>query len=109
MGAMRLSIYNRTSKIFSNLSPQRTFILLLLFSSISLLVWAGIAEVDVIVRTEGQIIPAGKSQIVQHLEVSKTAEDGRARALAIDQVLNEVTILLRREQIVMRPVVDRLW
>jgi adhesin transport system membrane fusion protein len=31
-------------------------------------VWAGIAEVDVIVRTEGQIIPAGKSQIVQHLE-----------------------------------------
>lgn len=68
MGAMRLSIYNRTSEIFSNLSPQRTFILLLLFSSISVLVWAGIAEVDVIVRTEGQIIPAGKSQIVQHLE-----------------------------------------
>jgi adhesin transport system membrane fusion protein len=32
------------------------------------LLWAGISKVDVIVRTEGQIIPAGKSQIVQHLE-----------------------------------------
>ncbi len=68
MWAMRLSIYRRASEFFSDLSPQRTFILLLLISSISVLVWAGIAEVDVIVRTEGQIIPAGKSQIVQHLE-----------------------------------------
>lgn len=41
---------------------------MLLCSSISLFLWAWIAEVDVIVRTEGQIIPAGKSQIVQHLE-----------------------------------------
>jgi adhesin transport system membrane fusion protein len=51
-----------------DLSPQRAFVLLLLFSCTSLLWWAGIAKVDVIVRTEGQIIPAGKSQIVQHLE-----------------------------------------
>lgn len=50
------------------LSPQRTFVMLLLFSSIGVLAWAGMARVDVIVRTEGQIIPAGKSQIVQHLE-----------------------------------------
>jgi adhesin transport system membrane fusion protein len=42
--------------------------MLLLVSSISVLLWAGFAKVDVIVRTEGQIIPAGKSQIVQHLE-----------------------------------------
>lgn len=48
--------------------PQRLFVLLLLISSISVLSWAGIARVDVIVRTEGQIIPAGKSQLVQHLE-----------------------------------------
>jgi adhesin transport system membrane fusion protein len=50
------------------LSPQRVFVILLLCSSSSLLWWASIARVDVIVRTEGQIIPAGKSQIVQHLE-----------------------------------------
>ncbi|MBU0483653.1 MAG: HlyD family type I secretion periplasmic adaptor subunit [Proteobacteria bacterium] len=50
------------------LSPQRTFIMLLLFSTISVFLWAANAEVEVIVRTVGQIIPAGKSQIVQHLE-----------------------------------------
>lgn len=55
-------------ELFAHLSPQRAFVLLLLFSCISALLWAGNAEVDVIVRTEGQIIPAGKSQIVQHLE-----------------------------------------
>jgi len=48
--------------------PRRLFILLLLISSLSILLWAGLSEVDVIVRAEGQIIPAGKSQIVQHLE-----------------------------------------
>ena len=51
-----------------NLSPQRTFVLLVLFGSLSVLLWSAIAKVDVIVRTEGHIIPAGKSQIVQHLE-----------------------------------------
>lgn len=53
---------------FTELSPHRVFVMLLLFSSTSILLWAGVAKVDVIVRTEGQIIPAGKSQIVQHLE-----------------------------------------
>ncbi len=52
----------------ADISPHRAFVMLLLFSSISVLIWAGVTDVDVIVRTEGQIIPAGKSQIVQHLE-----------------------------------------
>ena len=65
---MQLSIFHKVRKAFADLSPRVAFVLLLLFSSIGLFVWAGIAEVDVIVRTEGQIIPAGKSQIVQHLE-----------------------------------------
>ena len=68
MGANELPIHLKAGKIFSDLSPHRTFVILLLFSSISIFLWAWIAEVDVIVRTEGQIIPAGKSQIVQHLE-----------------------------------------
>lgn len=50
------------------LNPQRAFVVILLVSSVLILLWAGFAKVDVIVRTEGQIIPAGKSQIVQHLE-----------------------------------------
>jgi adhesin transport system membrane fusion protein len=53
---------------FMNLSPQRVFVMLLLSSSICVLLWAGFTRVDIIVRTEGQIIPAGKSQLVQHLE-----------------------------------------
>lgn len=68
---MKVSKDSADSKVkrhFAPISPQRTFVVLLLLSSISVLSWAAIAEVDVIVRTEGQIIPAGKSQIVQHLE-----------------------------------------
>jgi adhesin transport system membrane fusion protein len=68
MRAARLSIFGKAGAFFTNLAPQRVFVLLLLFSSVSVLLWAGVAEVDVIVRAEGQIIPAGKSQIVQHLE-----------------------------------------
>ena len=64
----RFSTYSKALNSFTELSPQRIFVLLLLFSCISLLLWAGIAKVDIIVRTEGQIIPAGKSQLVQHLE-----------------------------------------
>lgn len=61
-------IEKKSRGFVTDLSPQRTFVMLLMFSSVSVLLWAGIAKVDVIVRTEGQIIPAGKSQIVQHLE-----------------------------------------
>ena len=68
MQTTRLSLYRKAADFFTDLSPQRTFVLLLLVSSISVLLWAGFAKVDVIVRTEGQIIPAGRSQIVQHLE-----------------------------------------
>ncbi|MFZ2951325.1 MAG: HlyD family type I secretion periplasmic adaptor subunit [Desulfuromonadaceae bacterium] len=68
MGTTQRSIHSKACDFFTDVSPQRTFVLLLLFSSVSVLLWAGFAKVDVIVRTEGQIIPAGKSQIVQHLE-----------------------------------------
>jgi adhesin transport system membrane fusion protein len=68
MGAKQRSIYNKARDFFADLSPQRAFVMLLLVSSISVLLWAWLVKVDVIVRTEGQIIPAGKSQIVQHLE-----------------------------------------
>lgn len=68
MGTTRHSIYSKAFDFITELSPQCTFVMLLLVSSISVLLWAGLTKVDVIVRSEGQIIPAGKSQIVQHLE-----------------------------------------
>ena len=52
----------------SALTPQRAFVLLSLASGAGILLWAGLASIDIIVRTEGRIIPAGKSQIIQHLE-----------------------------------------
>ena len=33
-----------------------------------LIIWAGVAEIDKVVRVEGKIIPAGRSQQIQHLE-----------------------------------------
>lgn len=39
-----------------------------LASSLLVLLCASFTKIDVIVRTEGRIIPSGKSQIVQHLE-----------------------------------------
>jgi len=68
MEVKRFTWHGKVSDFLADLSPQRTFVILLLASSISVLLWAGFTKVDIIVRTEGQIIPAGKSQLVQHLE-----------------------------------------
>jgi len=67
-GGPRPSLFRKTIDFLTGMSPQRIFIILLFFSAIIVFWWAATTEVDVIVRTEGQIIPAGKSQIVQHLE-----------------------------------------
>lgn len=48
--------------------PARCFIVTVVAASSVLLLWSALARVDVIVRAEGRIIPAGKAQIVQHLE-----------------------------------------
>lgn len=50
------------------LSPARAFILIAGSGGLVLLLWSAFAEIDIIVRTEGRIVPSGKSQIVQHLE-----------------------------------------
>ncbi|MDO9080437.1 MAG: HlyD family type I secretion periplasmic adaptor subunit [Desulfuromonadales bacterium] len=68
MLSSRRPMLSKVIHFLQELSPQRVFVLLLLASSLCVLLWAGLTKVDVIVRTEGQIIPAGRSQIVQHLE-----------------------------------------
>ena len=52
----------------SDMHPRTLFVWVAVLTGVLMLVWAAVAEVDVIVRTEGRIVPAGKSQIVQHLE-----------------------------------------
>lgn len=50
------------------LSPRQWFLVSLAVAIAVFLLWAALVPLDVIVRAEGRIIPAGKSQIVQHLE-----------------------------------------
>lgn len=52
----------------SDMHPRTLFVWVAMLMGVLTLLWAALAEVDVIVRTEGRIVPAGKSQIVQHLE-----------------------------------------
>ena len=52
----------------SNINPRTMFVLISVTAGLAFLLWAELSSVDVIVRTEGRIVPAGKSQIVQHLE-----------------------------------------
>ncbi|MBS1228563.1 MAG: Type secretion rane fusion protein HlyD [Proteobacteria bacterium] len=68
MGRSLLLLRQRLEQFRSTLSPPRAFVLLTAASGACLLLWAGLAKLDIIVRTEGRIIPAGKSQIIQHLE-----------------------------------------
>ena len=50
------------------LNPRQVFVMIVFLGSSLSLLWSYLAELDIIVRSEGRIIPAGKSQIVQHLE-----------------------------------------
>ncbi|HPH05751.1 MAG TPA: HlyD family type I secretion periplasmic adaptor subunit [Methylotenera sp.] len=56
------------TRFTSNINPRTTFVIFSVAAGLAFLLWAKLSSVDVIVRTEGRIVPAGKSQIVQHLE-----------------------------------------
>ncbi|HNZ56154.1 MAG TPA: HlyD family type I secretion periplasmic adaptor subunit [Methylophilaceae bacterium] len=49
-------------------NPRRSFVVLVLLSILAFVTWSSLARIDTIVRANGRIVPAGKSQIVQHLE-----------------------------------------
>jgi len=63
-----LQLRQRALAFLASLSPQGAFVLLVLVSATLALLWSALASLDVIVRTEGRVIPAGRSQIIQHLE-----------------------------------------
>jgi len=66
--ARLLQLRQRARAFLAGLSPQGAFVLLVLVSATLALLWSALASLDVIVRTEGRVIPAGRSQIIQHLE-----------------------------------------
>lgn len=51
-----------------HLEGPRAFLMIIAATLLLLILWAGLAEVDRIVRVEGRIIPAGRNQQIQHLE-----------------------------------------
>jgi adhesin transport system membrane fusion protein len=46
----------------------RMFVIFFTFVLLALLVWTLLSRVDRVVRAEGRVIPAGRSQVIQHLE-----------------------------------------
>ncbi|MFL9609326.1 HlyD family type I secretion periplasmic adaptor subunit [Methylobacillus sp. Pita2] len=55
-------------KQWTAMTPSRAFVLVSVLAVVALVAWAALARVDLIVRTVGRVVPAGKAQIVQHLE-----------------------------------------
>ncbi len=50
------------------LNPRASFVAMTTCAVLISLLWASLVKVDIIVRTGGRVVPAGKSQIFQHLE-----------------------------------------
>lgn len=66
----------RSFRLLYELEKPRLFLLIALFSIIALLIWMSQAEIAQVVRVEGKMIPAGRSQQIQHFEggiISKIA------------------------------------
>ncbi len=68
MSGLRQPLGGRWQEARDRFAPRQVFVLIVMMGAAGFLVWAALARIDVIVRTEGRIIPAGKAQIVQHLE-----------------------------------------
>jgi adhesin transport system membrane fusion protein len=84
-----------------SLTPQRAFVLSASAGGLLLLVWASIASIDVIVRTEGRVIPSGKSQIVQHLEggIVRNILVREGQTVSADQPLMELADVRARSEL----------
>jgi adhesin transport system membrane fusion protein len=63
-----LNLIFKIKKQLAEMQARALFVLICISAFILFLLWASLAQVDIIVRTEGRIVPAGKPQIVQHLE-----------------------------------------
>lgn len=81
--------------------PRRTFVVVLSGALVLFFLWSAIMPVDVIVRAEGRIIPAGKAQIVQHLEggIVRTILVSEGQAVKSDQPLMELSDVRARSDL----------
>lgn len=69
-GVVPTTAVKRTENYSCNLekNSDKLLIIFLLISVIAIFIWAGLAPIDKIVRAQGRIIAASRSQVVQHLE-----------------------------------------
>ena len=67
--ALTLATLNAAARRWRRrLETPRTFLVAVLSLMALLTLWAVVAEVDQVVRVEGRIVPAGRTQQIQHLE-----------------------------------------
>jgi adhesin transport system membrane fusion protein len=74
-------------------SSTRTFLFFWILTFILLIAWATIAEVDEIIRSEGEIIPFGENQVLQNLEGGIVSEINVKEG----DIVKKGTILLKIE------------
>jgi adhesin transport system membrane fusion protein len=67
----------------NKLEEPRTFFFALLALIMLLVFWAGHAEIDQVVRVEGKVVPAGRSQQIQHLEGGLIASIDKAEGALV--------------------------
>jgi len=75
-------LWQLTETAFARLSPNalrametpRLFIVIVAISMVFLILWSAFTHIDRVMRVEGKIIPAGRSQEIQHLEGGIIAE-----------------------------------
>lgn len=81
--------------------PRRTFVVIVAAFLLFILLWAAVMPVDVIVRAEGRIIPAGKAQIIQHLEggIVSAILVSEGQAVAAEQPLMELSDIRARSDL----------
>lgn len=102
MMAARLGAWQARSRAFLvGLSPQGAFVLVMLVGATLALLWSVLASLDVIVRTEGRVIPAGRSQIIQHLEggIVRAVLVQEGQAVQAGQTLIELSDIQARSNV----------
>ena len=95
-------------KLVATLESPRFYLYCILGFLLVLLLWMAIAHVDRVVRIEGKIIPAGRSQQIQHLEGGilrsvNTTEGAHVRRgdilLTVDSTRSEATLIDTRTKL----------
>jgi adhesin transport system membrane fusion protein len=73
--------------------PAKTFVVTTASFVALVFIWAALARVDIIVRADGRVVPAGRAQIVQHLEggIVQAIKVHEGQSVEAGQVLMELS------------------